>query len=247
MKHAQQDSCLMRTTLHQCIIGCTLSLLLAACGDVGSGVANPPTADPTKLAAAAVGSLFNQEGETNIAVVGKSDSLAAFCPNDPGCTCTGIQTGQAEPNDVSVAAFNDPGTYGADNAGITVLTDHFCTQPDGTANSGLGPDGLGRLAGFVLTGDVNTSCALGSTSTPVVMKTGSHGIWRNTDTNAEGVAYQPQIFGTFTFSVNGTEVIYDCTIYLGNDERIVFASCSDESGSAVSLESDASCQVLGGE
>jgi hypothetical protein len=120
---------------------------------------------------------------------------------------------------------------------MTVSEDDFCTQPDGIENTGSGPDGLGLFATFELVDSVDGSCETeDGDATTIQMQSGSTGIWRNT----EDPNYYPQVFGNFTYTIDGDEeTTLDCTIYLNDDESVAFANCSDENGDVV-VEEDGS-------
>lgn len=129
------------------------------------------------------------------------------------------------------------GTYGSEGEPMTVSENDFCTQPDGTENTGSGPDGLGLFATFELIDAVEGSCTSDDGDvTTIAMQSGSTGIWRNT----EDPTYYPQVFGSFTYIIdNDNEFALDCTIYLNDDESVAFANCSDENGDVV-VEEDGS-------
>lgn len=138
---------------------------------------------------------------------------------------------------IVTGSYGLSGTYGSEGEPMTVSEDDFCTQSDGTENTGSGPDGLGLFATFELTDAVEGSCTSDDGDvTTVAMQSGSAGIWRNT----EDPTYYPQIFGSFTYIIdNDNEFALDCTIYLNDDETVAFANCSDENGDVV-VEEDGS-------
>lgn len=137
------------------------------------------------------------------------------------------------PEEIDTPLSGTPGTYGDAVGGrsITMDEDDFCQDSEGNDNTGEGPDGNGRLASFTLSSEVTGTCtgADGSEST-VTMESGT-GVWRNTDDSF------PEVYGTFVF--DGAEM--DCTIFLNEDQTVRVGSCSS-SGSAVSLDSEASCR-----
>lgn len=138
---------------------------------------------------------------------------------------------------IVTGSYGLSGTYGSAGEPMTVSEDDFCTQPDGTENTGSGPDGLGLFATFELIDAVEGSCTSDDDDvTTIEMQSGSTGIWRNT----EDPTYYPQVFGSFTYIINNdNEAVLDCTIYLNDDETVAFANCSDENGDVV-VEEDGS-------
>ena len=215
-----------------------LSLLFIAtnCGSIGTGVGNPPT--PSTKAAAALAGLFssNSDGSLNAALqkaIANRHVIAEFCNNL-----------NASPSSVTNAAFTDVGTYGSTERPITVAEEDFCTLPDGTANTGSGPDGVGVFGAFAINTDVEIACTTPDETITVTMNTGSAGIFRNTDATADAAAYFPQIYGNFSLSIGGTEASADCTMFLLEDQSIDFSSCTDADGVAIEQDSDVTCQVL---
>lgn len=230
---------------------------LIGCGTengAGTGVSNPPTVSTTKAAAviaavfssadsnASVSSamLINAISQHHLYQVGPDGEPCA--DNDPACTCNDGDTGGAN---IDIQQFGDAGTYGSANFPFTVETTDYCELENGTDNSGSGADGDGLVNSFTILNDIPVNCE-GETST-FNMGADSTGIYRNTTAEQTGTAYWPQIFGTFVFSVDGSEVIVDCTIFLMEDQTIDFADCSDENGEALNLDSDMNCTVDSGE
>lgn len=227
---------------------------LLGCGDVGTGVANPPSGPSSLTAAAAVGQLFNSkssDGSTSLpvkwqATKSTSEGERTCDSNDPGCTCSEAASGKT-PQDHPIvhAGYKDAGTYGSAESPLTMSVDDFCTQPDGTANTGSGPQGFGRFAGFTLTGDITANCtASDGTTTQVVMSTGSTGIWRNTIAAHTGTAHQPEIYGTFSLAADGaTAATFRCTIIMGPGETILSSNCSDSTGTTVTAGISTTCAI----
>lgn len=215
-----------------------LSLLFIAtnCGSIGTGVGNPPT--PSTKTAAALAGLFssNSDGSVSAALqtaIANRQVIAEFCNNLTD-----------SPSQVTNSAFTDVGTYGSAEHAITVAEEDFCTLPDGTTNTGSGPDGVGVFGAFAINTDVQAECTTPEGTITVTMNTGSAGIFRNTDATTDAPAYFPQIYGNFSLSVDGTEASADCTMFLLEDQSIDFASCTDASGVAIEQDSDVTCQVL---
>ncbi len=239
-------------------------LMLCGCGGSATGVSNPPSIElpSSGNAAAAIGAMFSTNSETSSNSVSKVSLAVANifikqaiaqegqtqCDNDPGCMCERVIDGmQSDDRPIEDSKFVVAGSYGSFNNPIEVTESDFCTMPDGTTeNTGSGPDGLGRFAGFRLYGDIRTSCTdANSLPLSLSMLSGSTGIWRETDEQSDGTpAYSPQIYGSFDFSFDGAVVTYDCTIFLDEDEVILFSDCSDSRGNTVDLLSDASCRIV---
>lgn len=198
-------------------------------------------------AASAAGALFSGGTQSSLSVpqqalvrfVEEAQEEAWDSPyeNDENYTCASIDTDD-QPDNVTTLGYGDPGEYGSENQSITVAEEDFCFLPDGTANTGTGPDGEGRLGAFELIGDVNFSCSGDDEPGEVIMQSGSFGVWRNTGD------YLPQIYGTFSFLVDGEEYDVNCTIFLNEDEEMEYADCTDENGDTVAQESDTSCQYV---
>lgn len=192
--------------VYQSIMILFLGLAVVRCGNVGTGVANPPTNPSTKQAALAIAALFNSNnGSANLTkilqTIKNQEAGEEFddrnCENDPGCTCE--EAGREDDEDVSDEHQIQNGTfpptefvlseYGANGNEISYNNEYFCANPEtGEENTGSGPDGRGRLAFFELTIDIDGSCTefaddgetIAATST-ITMLDGSFGLWRNTD------------------------------------------------------------------
>lgn len=235
-------------------------LVLGACGALsdGSGSDAVSSSDGKDQAIGAAASLFSGSGvdasisklKVSSHVLNKAaqkaldDYQGPDCgEDDPACTCTHTAQGDSD-EQILTTTSGDPGTYGAEGSALAVSENDFCTQPDGTANTGLGPDGLGRLATFEIAASVEGSCQNedGSETTIAILPE-SFGVWRNTNEELTGVAYEPQVFGTFYFLIqNDNQYEVDCTFYLDSDETVAFASCTDENGDTVEQDEDSSCQ-----
>lgn len=229
-----------------------LIFLQNSCGsnEVGTGVSNPPTSTSTKSAAAAISAIFNSEENESISALiawsvqqsaaGQESSQQMGCgSNDPACTCTSVEGSGDQPSGVETTPYTNAGTYGSTGNTVTVDEDDFCEMPDGTPNSGSGPDSNGLFAAFELIGDVDMDCDGSS----IAMKSGSVGVFRNTLASGDTPAYMPQIFGSFTFEVDGSSsATVNCTIYLSEGESMAFSDCTDENGETVEQEEGASCQ-----
>lgn len=239
-----------------------LIILGLGCGELGTGVSNPPT-NPSDKAASAVAALFSSSSETSLNLPLKIPSLlldlvvkraladheeghapdgsGQECTNDPGCTCTFVASGERGDDQVDDSLYlevDGSTAFGSTARSITVDEDDFCTQPDGTTNTGSGPDGRGRFAGFTLAKAVVGSCG----STTITMKSGSTGIWRNTEASGDTPAYQPEVYGTFIMSTEDVESRFNCTLFLGGNEEFLYANCSDvDTGEEVTQDVDTSC------
>lgn len=204
--------------VYQSIMILILGLAVVRCGNVGTGVANPPTNPSTKQAALAIAALFsNVNGSANLTkmlqTIKNQEAGEEFddrnCENDPGCTCE--EAGRENDEDVVDEHQIQNGTfpptefvlaeYGANGNEISYNNEYFCANPEtGEENTGSGPDGRGRLAFFELTIDIDGSCTefaddgetIAATST-ITMLDGSFGLWRNTDeiTDENGAVTTP--------------------------------------------------------
>lgn len=225
---------------------------LVACSAVGSDSsvdatnASDDNAVGTDSAATAVASLFGGSASASMSqpltiskdalnlMVEQGQEQAEFD------TCDFLDQG---PGEVVISAYGDPGTYGAEDYTITVAEEDFCTLPDGTETTGDGPDGEGRVAAFELEMAVSGTCVNEDSSETIVeMQAGSAGVFRNNDD------YYPQIFGTFTFVIDGDNSMdVDCTIYLNEDQTVDFAQCTDENGVVVEQSDTSECEFDTGE
>lgn len=229
-------------------------IVLAGCGDAGTGVSNPPTGTSTNgLAAGAVAGLFGSKSNAslNAKLVLQNGStgkeLGGSCgETDPACTCEEALSGRvSQDHPIENKAYVAPGTYGSAAASdklLTLVEGDACTLANGTVSTSTGPGSFGRVAGFLLKGDVTATCTSSDgTSTSLTMKQNSTGAWRNTIAAHTGVAYQPQIWGTFQFDVGGQSSTLNCTIYLGAGETTEFANCSDQNGASVTQTTGLTC------
>lgn len=222
---------------------------ITGCGGATSQSGEDGTGESgTANAAAVAASLFGAGGSSGSAVVKLkwSHEEGGDCSGDPGCTCEQALSGSVDhEHPIEDGAYDLPGVYGSAENPIDVSEEDFCSLPDGTVNDGMGPDGWGRLATFELTGDIEASCENGDGSvTTIAMQAGSAGLWRNTDATDDEPSYEPQIFGTFNYLIDGSETVtLDCTIYLTGDETMAYANCSDDSGTVVEQAAEADCQI----
>lgn len=231
--------------------------MLIACGsladtDTSSDSSTTDTDAASSSAAAAVGSVFGGGSQSSVSVIPQAtlsrfvelaleDGYGSPYENDEAYTCASVVEETSGPEGVAIAAYDDAGVYGSEDASVTLAAEDFCELADGTANTGDGPDGIGRFAAFEIQEDVTFDCTDEGVSS-IVMQAGSAGVFRNTLETADAPAYMPQIFGTFNYLIDGTtEISLDCTIYLDEDETIVFADCSDENGDAIVQETDTTC------
>lgn len=223
---------------------------LIACNAVSSGTSTTEAESSTSAdnAAAVTGSLFGDSGSgaqltVSTAVLERFvEEAEEDAESHDDNTCEPLMSGEDQgPDGVITAAYGDPGIYGSQNNEMTVEEGDFCAAADGIENEGDGPDGNGRFGAFEITDDVLFECS-DEGVTSIVMQAGSYGIFRNTPESEDTPAYQPQIFGSFSYLIDGTEeVTLDCTIYLDQDGTIAYADCSDENGAAVVQESDTTC------
>lgn len=232
-----------------------ITLIMTACGgsqSVGTGVGNTGTVvqQTQGNAAAAAASVFgNGLGGSNLVIssqllnkyvevaLQESEESQISCEDDVNCTCVEDFSSEG-PQQVTTTGFADEGTYGSSSDPLTVTADDFCTQPDGEANTGNGADGAGLVAAFEISDAVNGACQdeEGDTFT-VSMLSGSSGIYRETND------YHPQIWGQFLFEVEDEgQIQVDCTIFLGENEEVLSASCTDESGEVVSQDDASTCE-----
>lgn len=247
----------MKKTISVLIILTIIFLALISCsgGEIGTGVSNPPTNTTTKTASA-VAAIFGSEENASInefvkipaqlldLMVKKALAQEEFScgESDPACTCFFVSSGEDSPTDINTTTFDDDIsaatsgtiTYGSADNSITLNQNDYCQQPDGTDNTGTGPDGNGLFAAFELIGDVMGTCT-NSDVTTLTMKAESEGIFRETQ------AFSPQIYGSFIFEVDGETVEVDCTIFLVEDGSVNSADCSDENGDTVLQDTDSSC------
>lgn len=214
-----------------------------ACGATNGTSTDATVADESVTnAVAAAGSMFSS-GDSQLSisrgllarfVEEAQDAEGESSPND---TCYPLINNIEEdsPNGVNVAPYGEPGSYGSTAHSAEVAEDDFCTLPDGTENEGNGPDDEGRFGSFEIIDDVLFECTNESEST-IIMQAGSYGVYRNTED------HQPQIYGTFNYLIDGEEEItLSCTIFLGDDEEIVYANCSSDAGEVVVDETNTSC------
>lgn len=228
----------------------SMVFIFSHCGgdsEIGTGVSNPPTSTTNK-AALAVSALFSSSEESasvNSALkirVLKTRSLNEGCDGGVNCTCEYIEN--MEMSDlITVSYFGDPGDYGSTTASITVAEDDFCRLPDGTENTGLGPDDNGLFAAFEVIATVQGSCVDDTETVDFSMASGSFGIYRDFSTMGTSDGGYINVYGTFIIDVDGTETEVNCTMNVGNqDEEVILADCSDEDGNAVTQDTEANCE-----
>lgn len=221
--------------------------------DAGTGVGNPPDVSSTssQQAAAAAGSVFGTHTVTSARSVPVfplalfqhliREAKAEICPSDPGCTCHEGRRGSSDAFGVKNSAFKPAGRFGSEGSPITLGEGDFCNRPNGTQNSGDGPDGLGLFAGFTFTRDVTGTCREGTAaSSDVVVKADSEGAWRITQSTALQPAHRPEVYGNFTFELGGVTTRLDCTFFLASDNSILAADC-DAGGVVVEQSLTANC------
>ncbi len=158
---------------------------------------------------AAIGGLFSSQGAAAV---------------DVENACNGGEEGGPEgvENNQSITA----GTYGATGDAVTVDETDDCEDNPSSAES---------FTQFTLTQDIAGDCTSGN---DVTMKTGSTGIFRNTETHT------PEIYGTFDFEAGGeTFADVKCTIRLteGGVVDTDNSSCVDSDGESLSLSSSDTC------
>lgn len=229
-----------------CVVSGLLSL--AGCGQAGTGVSNPP--DSTTSVASAVAAVFGTSDSSSGKIVWRSTKASKEnCASvDPGCTCDEVLGGTvSKGHDITTAAFADPGLYGSAQSGLQLAEKYFCALPSSptTLNtSSSGPDGKGLFAKFTINSDVAATCtdASGQQST-FAMKGGSTGAWRNTRAADTGVAHEPEIYGRMILGGGGSSTTVNCTIFLGEGEKILSANCSDTNGQAITVDATITCKV----
>lgn len=199
-----------------------------ACGSSSSSDSTTTSSSATN-AGAAVAAIFGTGSSSNVTASLPLQVLDFFIKKaraqSGGDTCTGIDEGG--PANVDVSASGSAGTYGSTASSVTLTTDNFCKDADGTDNTGTGLYGA-----FTLTGSATATC---TDSTTVEMTAGT-GVFRNTSTHF------PEVYGTFT--IDGSA--YDCTMLLNEDQSVDSASCTDSEGAAVTLTSDVTCTIDAG-
>jgi len=218
---------------------------VVACGasqssSTGTGAStSASTTSTTAATSSAAAGLFSGGASSSISAI-PSSLVTQFveaseeAEESQGETCN---TQGETPDDITIAYYGDAGTYGADDDYIIVDEEDFCTDSDGVAHEGTGPDGNGLFATFEIQEQVTGDCEdENGDSSEIVMESGSAGIWRNTDT------HYPEIYATMILSMDGETVEVDCTIYLNEDETVDSASCTDENGYEVEQENEMSCE-----
>lgn len=140
------------------------------------------------------------------------------------------------PSNVTTTLTGEAGTYGSADDAITITNAEtaFCENTEGTINEN--PDDL-LFASFTVS-EATVSCDDDFEATM-----SGEGIWRNRD----DLGFFPQIYGTFTITIEGSSGIANCSISLNADSTVADASCSDTSGNAITLSEDISCTIDAGE
>ncbi len=148
-------------------------------------------------------------------------------------TCDDAEGG---PENVTTTLTGTAGTYGSalDAVTITNTSTEFCKTTEGSTNDNT--DDL-LFASFTVT-SATVTCDDASEATLA-----GSGIWRNRD----DLGYYPQIYGSFTITIGGTEGQADCSIALAADGVVASASCSDTAGTAISLSDDITCTIDAGD
>lgn len=260
----------MRLSILKNITILFLLLFQISCGgNIGTGVGNPPTnpISTTNKASAAVSAVFATSDTASLnpilkipqqlmnAIVKKAMAQSQSCDSRfQACICEQIATnGRTEnPENVSETGFRDPGVYGSTNNSLTLTADDFCTQPDGTTqNQGSGPGGEGLFAGFFINTNIEVNCTENGESTTIQMvgnnqQTASNGIFRNTTDTDGNLQYAPQVYGSFIFAIDGEETSVNCTLFLGLNEEVEFADCSDADGNTIEQSTSSSCVINSG-
>lgn len=231
------------------------ALFLISCGNVGTGVSNPPT-KPLAQSALLTVHLFTASANTNqtknlkipqevlSASITKAQLAEGCGMSDPGCSCSIVGDGLSPSDFISASSTGQAGTYGSTNNSIELIAEDFCDLTEGFSNTGFGPDNLGLFASFTLAGNLSGSCTNGDDSVTITMQSTSAGVYRNTLSQGDTPAYEPQVYATYDYEVDGIETRLDCTIYLLEDQSIDFADCTDAQGNTVEQESDFTCELL---
>lgn len=225
------------------VAGIALLASFVACGadnlgsDSDNGASSPTTAR-------VVAALFSNPSNASALLQAQTTHEFPDCGDtDPGCTCYEVINGLDNEHDIDMGANGESDTYGHETT-ITVAESDFCANTAGEENAGMGPDGRGRLATFLLRQAVTGHCVITDDNgleeeVEVSMDAGSFGVWRNTIATETAPAYAPEIYGTF---YSGDEAS-PCTIFLGDGdgEDIVYASCEDGSSAEAQLERVENC------
>lgn len=220
-----------------------------ACGgenEAGTGVSNPPSISAlpsSQMASAAVGTTFLDSSSAwlNILNLFVKSAVAQNCSNDPGCICDQASRSKIDSFGIQTIGFKPAGTYGSIHTTLTLAGEAFCTLPDGTSNTGNGPDGRGRFAGFTFTRGIHGSCSNTSGQARIEIRKGSEGIFRHTRVTVGEVTHQPEIYGRFTLAFGATEATVNCTIFIGANHEMLLADC-DAEGEILIQDLNATCQ-----
>jgi hypothetical protein len=234
------------------IFGLSLCVAMNACGGATSTTSTSTgsattSSDTTGSAGAAAGALFGGSSSSSLSISTATLQRYANAALDENSevepsntTCDFVESDENE--NIAMDTYGDEGIYGSEDYSVDVTADDFCTQPDGTDNEG---DDL--FATFEIEEAVTGTCTGDDGDFTVAMEAGSAGVWRNTD------EYYPEIYGNFIYLITDaatgaeSEVAVDCTIYLGEDEDVLFADCTDEDGAIIEQTEDASCEFDAGD
>ncbi len=211
------------------LVGCeainNLSTLTSLFGGTAQTGTNNTTEDVPTNIGAAIAAIFSG-GDQN------SAPFAAPSINpEVGSTCRDFADDSESngPDGIDVSASVTAGTYGATTAAITITADDDC-ESDSTSDD--------SFAAFEIAENIPAICENG---TVVTLLPGSAGVYRNNET--EG--HFPEIYGTFNLSDDDGNVFEDvaCTIFLDGNETVLEATCEDESGNEIEVDTgDTSCQ-----
>jgi len=216
-----------------------ITMLGAACSSSGTS-SNGSAGGVGENTGSAIAAVFGSSAQAAIS----SQQLAAVVKHveqdSTPTTCESLSDDPASVNSLAIDPDfqSDSVTskdYGPTGNAVTLTESDFCEDANGQSNSG---DEL--FAYFSLTSDVEANCDDGSTAT---MLAGSEGVWYQDGTGAAC----PEIYGQFnmrdqddnTFTAN-CHMLLSCA--QGSSE-IVEATCTDENGSTLSLDSDLVCEI----
>lgn len=230
-------------------------LVLAACGSATTPADTADQSDATtgQEAGPAIAALFAPGGAGSSLVKSaiKKVGFEGGCgESDPHCTCEEAQSVEvSDDHQIQHYLYPQPehirATYGDPTDAITHNSEYFCANPEtGAENTGMGPDGLGRLAAFELTVDIDGTCVtttvddtgdvVSTATSEISMLAGSYGLWRNTDD------YEPEVYATFDLALDGEALgVVNCTLFIeseddsGDNEAILSASCSYADGTPI--------------
>ncbi len=226
-------------------------VFMTACGNVGTGVSNPPT-NPKAQGGALTVPLFTASSNPNRSqtlvlsrsLIEKSvskNALASCGFSDPGCTCQQVSDGISPSSLVRAALQGTAGVYGSATNSVDLIVQDFCELTEGFSNTGAGPDSRGLFATFDVTEDIAGTCTNGTDTVTLSLQSSSHGVYRNTAIDGDTPVHAPEVYASYVYDVDGVEITYQCTIFLLEDQSIATASCTDEDGNAVTQDTDFTC------